>query len=148
MSEQTKLGNDVVVPTGQVPSSIMLSPTTSMDLSWLPEDQRAALLQEHARGMLDISRRAQELHVDVATLEGTLNQLAETTRQVSEAGDSITITHTQTTKIGRTEISMGNTAAAQSGRLSSSQTGQRDWTPFYVAGGLVALVLIAALLGS
>jgi hypothetical protein len=57
----------------------------------------------------------------------------------------VTVTHTQTTKIGRTEIKMGNTEEAKSGRLTSSQTGDRNWTPYYIFAGIVAVVLIAFL---
>jgi hypothetical protein len=85
------------------------------------------------------------LHVDVSVLKATLDQLAGTTRDVSESGNAVTISHAQTTKIGRTEIKMGNTEEARSGRMSKSQTGERDWTPFYVFGGIAAVVLIAFL---
>ena len=147
MTEQTKSGGGVSVPIAKVPSEVPLSPTTSMDLSWLPESERKALLVDYAKGMLDISKKAQELHVDVGTLENTLHALAATTKEVSEAGNSVTVTHTQTTKIGRTEISMGNTETAKSGRLSSSQTGQRDWTVVYILAGIVAVILVVALVG-
>ncbi len=148
MAEKTSSASAVGAVKAQVPTSVPLSPTATMDLSWLPEEKRETLLVEYSKGMLDISVKAQELHVDVATLKSTLDQLADTTRTVSEAGNSVTITHTQTTKIGRTEVSMGNTEAAQSGRLTSSQTGERNWIPIYIIGGLIALVLVAALVGS
>jgi len=115
-----------------------------MDLSWLPEQKREALLVEYTKGMLDISKKAQELHVDVGTLKTTLDHLATTTKEVSESGNAVTVTHTQTTSIGRTEVIMGNTSEAQSGKLTSSQTGRRDMMPIYVIGGLVAAVLIVA----
>ena len=146
MSEEQKPVSAVDTPKAQVPTSIPLSPTTAMDLSWLPEDKREALLVEYAKGMMDVSKKAQELHVDVSTLKNTLDQLASTTREVSEDGNAVTVTHTQTTSIGRTEIIMGNTTEAQSGQLTSSQTGQRDMTPIYVIGGLIAAVLIAAII--
>jgi hypothetical protein len=78
-------------------------------------------------------------------LRSTLDQLAHTTREVSDGGNAVTVTHTQTTKIGRTEIKMGNTEEAKSGRLTSSQTGERNWTPYYIFAGIVAVVLIAFL---
>lgn len=126
-----------------VPSTISLSPSTSLDLSYLSESERKALLTDYTKGMLDISRKASELHVDVGTLRNTLDTLAGTTKKVAEDGNAVTITHTQNTGIGRTEISMGNTDAARSGKLTKSQAGQRDWTPIYVIAGLVALVFIA-----
>lgn len=135
-----------VVPTSEVPTAVPLGPTTSIDLSWLPDAERKALLTDYVKGALDISKKAQDLHVDVGALKNTLRTLADTTNEVAEAGNSVTITHTQTTSIGRTEIMMGNTPQAQSGRLSKSQTGMGDWTPYYIIGAIIALVFIVALL--
>jgi hypothetical protein len=127
-----------------VPTSVTLTPSTSLDLSFLPEEQRKALLHDHAKGLLDIHRKAQELHVDVAALKASLTTLSDATEEVAQSGNSVTIAHTQNTSVGRTEILMGNTDKAKAGKLTSSQTGATDWTPWYVFGGLLALVLIAA----
>jgi len=148
MTDDAQKGTAVGQTRTEVPTSVSLSPTATMDLAWLGEEERKALLVEHSRGMLDLSRKAQELHVDVNTLKNTLDQLATTTREVSEAGNSVGITHTQTTKIGRTEVTMGNTKAATEGRLTSSQTGERDMRPYYIIGALIAVVLVAALVGN
>lgn len=129
-----------------VPTEINLGPNTSMDLSWLSESERKALLLDYTQGMMDIGKKAQELHVDTAALKKTLNDFSDTTREVADSGNAVTITHSQTTKIGRTEIIMGNTEEAQSGKLSKSQTGEKDWTPYYIFGGILALVIIAALM--
>lgn len=126
-----------------VPSSVSLTPHTSLDLSWLPEEQRSQLLQEYAKGMLDIGRRAQELNVDIGALKASLGELSDTVRTVSQDGNSVTVSHTQTTSIGRTEIIMGNTESAKIGKLTKSQTGERDWTPFYIIAGIIALIFIA-----
>lgn len=131
---------------GRVPAVINLGPSTSIDLSWLPENERKALLLDYAKGMIDISKKAQELHIDAAVLKKTLDDLADTTIEVSESGNAVTITHTQTTKVGRTEVMMGNTEQAQSGKLSKSQTGVKDWTPYYIFAGILALIIIAALM--
>lgn len=126
----------------EVPTSVPISSNTSVDLSWMPEAQRAQLLTEYTRGALDIGRKAQELQVDVEVLRDTLGNLTETTRRVAADGNSVTITHTQTTSVGRTEIIMGNTDNARSGKLSKTQTGEKDWTPMYIIAGLIAIVLI------
>jgi hypothetical protein len=131
-----------------IPTSIALGPAPSFDLSRLPEDEQTALLIDHYRGMLEISRKAIELHEGTAALRSTFRTLAEGTKMVADSGSAVTVSHTQTTSIGRTEIMTGNTEKAWSGRLSKSQTGERDWTPFYIIGGLIAVVLIAAGLGS
>ena len=128
----------------KAPTSVALGPSASLDLSFLPEEKRAELLADHAKGMLDLNKRAQELHVDVGALKATLGTMSETTRQVADDDNAVTISHTQTTSVGRTEIMMGNTDKARSGKLSRSQTGEKDWTPIYIIAGIVALVLIAA----
>lgn len=138
-------GRNLVPQSGKTPSVITVGPLTTIDISFLPDAQRNALMQDYARGTLDIARRAHELGVDVGALKSTLDILSNTTREVSESGNSVTVSHTQTTKIGRTEIKMGNTEEAKSGKLSKTQTGERDWNPVYIIAGLVALVLIAFL---
>lgn len=129
-----------------VPSRIDLTPGTSIDISWLAESERKALLVDYTKGILDVSQKAQELHVDSAALRKTLDDLAATTKEVSESGNAVTVSHTQTTSVGRTEVIMGNTQQAQSGKLSKTQTGEKDWTPYYIIGGILALIIIVALM--
>lgn len=136
--------SNIVRSENNVLSTINLSPTASMDISFLSEEERKAMLMEHTKGMLDISQKAQELHVDSASLKKTLEDLSESTREVAESDNAVTITHTQTTSIGRTEVIMGNTEQAQSGKLSKSQSGEKDWTPYYIFGGLIALIIIVS----
>jgi hypothetical protein len=109
----------------------------------MPEDQRRALLTDYAKGALDIGRKANELGMEVSTLRQTLGTLAEHTQQVAQDGNFVTSTTVHNSSFGRTEVIMGNTETAGKGRLSKSQTGEFDWTPIYVVGGIVALVLIA-----
>jgi len=130
----------------QKPNVITVGGAPSVDLSFLPEHEQQALMRDYAHGMIDIAKRAQELNVDANVLRDTLGHLAETTRTVSESGNSVTVAHTQTTKIGRTEIKMGNTEEAKSGKMSRTQTGERDWTPFYIFAGIAAVVLVALFL--
>lgn len=125
------------------PSTITVGGTPTIDLSFLPDHQREALMHDYARGVVNIAQRAHELQVDVNVLKSTLDNLAATTKQVSDSGNSITVSHTQTTTAGRTEIKMGNTEEAKSGKLTRTQTGERDWTPFYIFAGIAAIVLIA-----
>ncbi len=146
MTEDTKSNELQRTSETSVPSRIELTPGTSMDISWLPESERKALLVDYVKGILDVSKKAQELHVDAAALRKTLDDLSATTREVAQSGNAVTISHTQTTSVGRTEVIMGNTQQAQSGKLSKSQTGEKDWTPYYIFGGFVALILIVALM--
>jgi hypothetical protein len=126
------------------PTSLALATGQVVDLSFIPETQRNALMAEYMRGTLDVARKANELHVDVMTLRNTLGTLADTTRQVSQDGNSVTVTHTQSTILGRTEIIMGNTAEAGKGKLTKSQTGaETNWTPYYIFAVIAAVVLMA-----
>lgn len=136
-----------LVPQSSVPTSVTLGPNPTLDLSWLPEEKREQLLTDYSRGVLDIARRAQELHVDVNVLKATLGNLAATTREVADSGNAVTITHTTTTSVGRTEVIMGNTDTAQSGKLSRSQLGEKNWTPYFVFAAIAAVVLIAMAMG-
>lgn len=127
-----------------VPTSVPLSPSAALDLSYLPEAQRVQLLTEYNRGMLDLSKKAQELHIDVAALRTSLDTLSHTVKETSREGNSITASHTVTSSAGRTEVIMGNTERAATGKLSASQTGEFNWTPVYVIMGIIAAVLIVA----
>jgi len=148
MSEESReTEKAIAIPEPEIATTITLNPTKTLDLSSFTEEQRAALLGDYTRGVLDVSRRAHELQVDVATLDKMLETLAGTTKEAIDMGSAVTVTHTQATTVGRTEVLIGNTPAARKGRLSRSQKGERDLTPYYVAGGLVALVVVAALLG-
>ncbi len=129
-----------------IPTQINLDPISTLDLTCLSENEKNALWLEYTNGMMDISKKAQELHVEAAVLKKILDDLSEVTRGVSGDGNAITVTHVQDTGIGRTEVIMGNTPEAESGKLSKSQTGEKNWTPYYIFGGILALVIIAALM--
>lgn len=131
---------------GNVPKEIHLGQTTSIDLSFLSESDRKALILQYTQGIIDISKKANELNVETKALEQTLHFLSSATREASQGGNAVTLTHTQTSSVGRTEVIMGNTEQAHSGKLSKSQTGEKDWTPYYIFGGILALILIASLL--
>ena len=59
--------------------------------------------------------------------------MAEITQEVSASDDAVTVSHTQESSVGRTEVIMGNTEQAMRGRLTKSQTGERDWLPYLIA---------------
>ena len=89
------------------------------------------------------NKKAQELNVDVQALDKALTTMATQTEQVSKGGDSITVSLTQDTSLGRTEAIMGNTEQAGKGKLSRSQTGADDNTLKYVIIGAVLVVVVA-----
>lgn len=131
---------------GGVPTVIPCGQNVSVDISWLPEEERKILLLDYTKEALDLHRKVQELRIDGILLKETLDNLSDTTREVARSGCAVTITHTQTTKTGRTEVMMGNTQQALSGRLTKSQTGEKDWTPYYIFAGILALIIIIALI--
>lgn len=126
----------------QPPATLPLGQSSTLDVSMLSEEQRQSLAMDLARNRIDNQRRAEELAIDARALEENLRTMADSTRNVSTSGDAITISHTQNSATGRTEILMGNTERAASGKLTKSQTGERDWTPIYIIGGIIALALV------
>jgi FlaG/FlaF family flagellin (archaellin) len=144
MTEERK---DLTTGSGaKTPSTITLGKSTSLDLSHLPEEVQVELQAEYTKGMIDLNKKAQELNIDEAALRNTLDDLNETTKQATDANASITVSHTQSSSIGRTEIIMGNTDQARRGKLTKSQTGETNWTPIYVVIGIIALLILAGLM--
>ena len=135
-----------IVPAESQKVSLPLGSSAELDLSALPEAERVALQVEYARGMIDVNKRAQELGVDVQALDRTLRSMAETTQEVSATDDAVTVTHTQESSIGRTEVIMGNTEQAMKGRLTRSQTGDRDWLPYLIGLGIVGATVVGVVI--
>ena len=125
---------------------VLLGGSVDLDLSALPEEQRVALQVEYARGMIEINKRAQELGVDVMALDRALQSMVETTQAVSANNDAVTITNTQDNSIGRTEIIMGNTEHAMKGKLTKSQTGERDLNPYLIGFGILGATIIGVVI--
>lgn len=99
----------------KAPLSVNIGPSTSIDLSWLPDHERRALMADYTKGVLDIAKKAQELHVEVGALQSTLGVLASNVREVAASGAAITATHVTTTATGRTDHyrQYGNCPAGQ-----------------------------------
>ena len=129
-----------VLPAGD---SIKLTQNDVLDLSGMSEGQIAELKQQYATGMIDVQKKAEEMKVDVAALDAALHSFNEQTTRASQSGASATITHTQTTSIGRTEVVIGNTEKAASGKISRSGRGEQDKTMWIVGIVAVAAVIVA-----
>ena len=125
---------DLVVTKGHAPT-LKLDQTVSLDLSGLSESQITELKMRHAEGMVDLAKKATEIGIDVKALDASLTSFNTQTDRATQGGYSATIQHSQTTSIGRTDVIIGNTEKAASGRLSRSVTG---------AGCLQQIVLIVA----
>ncbi len=120
---------------------------TSLKLAGLTDTQISELKVKYVEGRIDLAHKAEELGLDVQALDKTLSTLAKQTASVSEAGDAVTMTHSHTNTLGRTEVIMGNTDKAKTGKLTKSQTGEDDNTLKYwlIAGGvIIVIVLIVA----
>jgi len=130
--DKTHLPSEDIIQVGQTGEVL--------DLRGLTDEQKQELKTKYLEAMIEVGRKAAEVGVDTRALDEKLGTMAEHTRAVSESGGSITITSTQDDTIGRTEIIMGDSEAAKKGKLSRSQTGERDLTWVWI--GLAAFVII------
>ena len=122
---------------------IVLGSSNVLSTHGLDDRQIQELRMLHAKGMIDLDKKALEIGIDVQALDQTLSTMAHQTEQVSKAGDSVTTTHSQDSRLGRTEVIMGNTEAAVRGKLTKSQTGEDDNTLKYVIIGAVVVIVVA-----
>jgi hypothetical protein len=128
-------------------NSLTLGSTTALDLTGLTVEQVQELRVKYAAGMIDVQKKAAELNIDVVALEKTLSTMADQTRQISQQGDSITISHSQDSSLGRTEVMMGNTDKAASGKLSRTATGEPDRTIIYIVAAIIVVLILAFAFG-
>lgn len=111
-----------------------------LDLRGLTEEQKQEIKTKYAEAMIEVAHKAAEVGVDTRALDAKLSTMAEHTQEVAAQPDaSVTITATQDDSIGRTEVIMGTSDEAKKGKLTRSQTGQRDLTLWI---GLAVFVII------
>lgn len=137
-------GQSVGLPTDK---SLRLAQNDVLDLSGLSDSQVSELRLQHAKGLISLQQKAQEMKVDVAALDASLNAFTDQTEKATLSGASVTIQHSQTTSIGRTEIIIGNTDRAAAGKLSRSASGEKDRTLMIIGIIAVAVVLVAMFIG-
>lgn len=117
-----------------------------IDLGALSQEQQSQLVAEYTRGTLDIHKKAAQMHVDVDAFKNMLDVMSTKTRELSQQeGTSVTMQHTQETSVGRTEVIMGNTQQAASGRLTRTMAGERNLTWLYFVGGAIVLLILVSL---
>ena len=126
--------------------TIILSQNQVLDLSHLTESQIQELKMQHASGIIDIQKKAAELNVDVGALDLALGSFTDQTAKATEAGAHTTITHTQTSSVGRTEVVIGNTDKAASGKISRSAAGGNDIKLWVVGILAITAIIIAVVL--
>lgn len=131
------------VPAPLQPNVLQLGNSQQIDMSSLTEQQQSELRMRHATAMLELSRRAHELQIDVGATSAHLATMTKGVEDVSASGNAVTMTHVQKTTLGNTEIMMGNTETAQKGKLSRAQRGESDRTLWYIMIGAAVLIVIA-----
>ena len=125
MSDRTSrknLTNMISTP----PVSIPLEDATEVDLSWLSDEERRAIVKDYVRERLDISARARERELDLQDLHDRLGVGSRVSGATSNSGTGFEFSLRQDTSFGETTVVLRN----------------RDWTPYYVLGALAAAVLI------
>lgn len=129
------------------PSNVLnLSDLSKIDLTGLSEDQINALRVKQAECMLDLQKKREEIKIDVCALNASLTSFNDQTEKATRDGHSATIQHSQDTSLGRTEVIVGNTDKAASGKLSLSAAGQSDnliKIVLIIAGALVLIAMFA-----
>ncbi len=130
------------VESNKTKNAIALGNTTQLDLSPLPEAVQHEMMKRHAEGMINVAKKAAELGVENQALGQRIDSIVDTVKTAGNAGTSATVTGAYNDKMGRTEIIMGNTETAAKGKLSRSQTGEKDMTLIYVVIAAVVIVII------
>jgi hypothetical protein len=139
---KTSAPNDVVEIRDEK-NIIDLTSTNQIDITNLSKDAQELLTQKAFEAKIDINKKAQEAQIDIQGTKHNLDNLNSTVRESSKDGTSITVTHTQTTSVGRTEVIMGNTQKAAAGKISRSAAGSEDNTmKIVIAIAIIAVVIV------
>ena len=120
--------------------TIKLNEKNELDLSGLGETEIAELKRQYLTGMIDVKKKAEDLQVEIGALDAALGSFTDQTQRATNAGASATITHTQTSSLGRTEVVIGNTEKAASGKVSRSAAGEDNKTIMIVATIIIVLL--------
>lgn len=129
-------------------NSVNMGEKNILDLSSLAPDQKKQIAQKAQEAKIALKVKAEEAAIDVQVLDTTLTNLNTAARDATRDGTSITVTHTETSSTGRTEVVVGNTEKAAAGKISRSAKGFDDNSTklaFVIAAGAVLVALIIAL---
>ena len=127
-------------------NSLELSNTNSIDLTGLSDSQAIELKKKFAENRIDLDAKTQEMRIGVAALNATLESFNSNAEKATQAGHSATFQHSQTTSLGRTEIIVGNTDKAASGKLNRSATGEANNTILIAVILGIAAIVVALIL--
>jgi hypothetical protein len=144
MGQEIEKSNAPGVPSPNVMN--LGSANSLIDLTGIPPETVAELKRQYASGMIDLTKKAQDLKIDNASLAMLLDSFNTEAAKATQANVSMTATHSQTTSIGRTEVVMGNTDRAASGKLSASAAGVQDRLLWIVGIVAVAAIIVALIL--
>ena len=128
------------------PTSIQLGSKQRLDLSALSPEARDALVVKHGELEIERDNRRETLRDDLTATTAKMATYAKTAVASAGEGMAVTITNTHDDSLGRTEIIVGNTDAAQKGKLTRSQTGHGDNTKVWIIIAIIAgavIVLVA-----
>lgn len=125
-----------------------LSKIDEINLDNLSEAQRENITGKFADAQLELVKKAQQAKIDLGATKQGLDDFADTVKKSTSEGTSTTITHTQTTSVGRTEVVMGNTEKAAKGTISRSGAGLPDNSFKIIAVIAVAVVIVVILAGN
>jgi hypothetical protein len=135
-------GSKDLVDTNETNQVIDISKTNVLDISGLDDKAKQQLQIKANEAIIDLQKKAQEANIDVQGTKVNLDNLNETVKDASREGTSITVTHTQTNSVGRTEVVMGNTERAASGKVSRSGAGLDDnTTKLLIGAGIIAIIV-------
>jgi len=121
-----------------------------IEIAGLHEDQVSVLQEQHAKGLIEVQRKASELKVDIQALDQTLESLTGQARTANDAGVNITATHTQNTSLGQTEIIVGNTQRAAAGKVAPLWAGLENSQlriGLMIGAAVLGGILLSALFG-
>lgn len=129
-------------------NTLDLSKILEINLDSLSEEQRENITGKFADAQLELVKKAQQAKIDLGATKQGLDDFADTVKKSTAEGTSTTITHSQTTSVGRTEVVMGNTEKAAKGTISRSGAGLPDNSLKLIAIVAVAVVLTIIFAGN
>lgn len=138
---EDQASNELVEQKEQV--VIDLSNNDMLDISGLSEENQQMIQLKAQEAKLELKKKAGEALLDIQGTKANLDTFNQTVQEGTEAGTHVTLTHTQTTSTGRTEVVMGNTDKAASGKVSRSGAGLKDNQLTFVIIGAVVVVIVA-----
>lgn len=111
-SEKSPTQNSAPIETEETKQVIDLSANNLLDVSGLDDESKRQIQIKANDAKIDLLKKAQEANIDIQGTKVNLDNLNDAVKDATREGTSITVTHTQTTSVGRTEVVMGNTERA------------------------------------